>query len=289
MKKRMLPAILLAIACALSACGNSETTAEETQETQATIAIIEQAATAQAEETESVDGIVASESGSAADYAGYYVLTSRTGDFPYNSFEILKEDSEYIIFYSDSGFSMNYLDYSEQRFLEGNSLMTVSLSIDDADVEFAVEPYDQGGEKGMEIIGQGDFFEMTASFVLDDGTEDELIISDLWTDLNATFMRDDSSEYSNGVLWLSYDGNYTVSFEFGLMEGSESEESATEVTLSGEMTITEEDKAVYDITDDNGERQIIFLGISQSEDGLVVDVSTTGEFDIYPDGHYVYI
>jgi hypothetical protein len=118
--------------------------------------------------------------------------------------------------------------------------------------------------------------------------DDEEINMDLWETVNATFVRDDSSEYSNGILTLQYIADDKVYFEFELMEGSEGEDSSTELTIYGEMTITEEDRAVYDITDSEGERQIIFLGLNETEDGWAADVATTGEFEIYPDGHYIF-
>jgi hypothetical protein len=286
MKKTLLPAILLAIVCALSACGKAETTADEPQVT------TEQTAVAEMSETESVDGSIVSESGSVADYAGYYVLTSRTGNFPYESFEILVDGDDYIIFYSDNGFAMCSLDYSEQRALNGNPLMLTSFDIDDVEAKFAVEPFDQGGTKGLELLGQGDFEEVTATFELEDTTasgETESVISDIWTNLSASFVRDDSDQYNNGVIRLHYNGDDTVSFEIDLMEGNEGEEASTEVTYFGEMTIYEEDRASFETTDDDGERLIIFLGLNETDDGLAADVATTGVFEIYPDGHYVYV
>jgi hypothetical protein len=131
---------------------------------------------------------------------------------------------------------------------------------------------------------------MTATIVLDNGIDEEESVNlDMWTNLSASFVRDDSDQYNNGVLRLRYYEDDYVSFEFVLMEGSEDEEAATEITLFGEMLIYEEDRAVYDVTDSEGNRQIIFLGISETEDGLAADVATTGVFEIYPNGHYVFV
>jgi hypothetical protein len=289
--KNILAVLCCAGLCLLTvACDDTEITISE-PEVPAEIAEVTEAPT-----DEATDGSIASETGSTDDYIGYYVLTSETGDFPYDSLEIMKGYSDSMYFYTDNSVAASYIDYSEQRALSGNPLMIIELDINDVDGEFGVNPINQAGEIGLELVGQGNFEGLTATFMLDnetaetdtEDTDTSAIASDSWTDLYASFTRDGSDQYNNGVLELEYLGNDEVAFQIRVMEGSEDDDASTEVTYYGTMSIYEEDRAVYETTDFDGNPLTIYLILTKTEDEFYADVTGFGEFDISPDGYYVF-
>jgi hypothetical protein len=114
-------------------------------------------------------------------------------------------------------------------------------------------------------------------------------VPEYWEELNASFTRDDSSQYSNASLNLKYLGNAFALFEFRLMEGSESEDIAVDTIISGIMLVNEDGTAVYETADNSENPLTINLTLTSTDDGKAVDVSSNGDFVISPDGHYDYI
>jgi hypothetical protein len=159
MKKKIFPIILFAMSFIFTAC-DTEISTEPTFEQE----IISEFTEAPLEDP--IDGSIASEVGSTDDYIGYYTLKSETGGFPYTNAEILADDSSYMYFYSENSFEMCCLDYSEQRALGGNPLMVITIDIDDIEAEFAVEPFNYDGTKGLDFIGWGGFEGISATFEL---------------------------------------------------------------------------------------------------------------------------
>jgi hypothetical protein len=111
----------------------------------------------------------------------------------------------------------------------------------------------------------------------------------VWEELNASFTRDDSSQYNNAVLNLKYLGEVFALFEFRLMEGSESEDSAFDTILSGIMTINEDGSAAYETAPDAANPLTVHLTLTQTDAGMTADVTSEGNFTISPDGHYDFI
>jgi hypothetical protein len=114
-------------------------------------------------------------------------------------------------------------------------------------------------------------------------------IPEIWEELNASFARDDSSQYSNAVLNLKYLGDSFALFEFRLMEGSESEDAAIDTIISGVMLINEDGTGVYETADAAENPLTISLTLASTDDGKAADVTSDGDFVISPDGHYDFI
>lgn len=111
-------------------------------------------------------------------------------------------------------------------------------------------------------------------------------VPEVWEALNASFTRDDSSQYNNAVLNLKYLDEVFALFEFRLMEGIEEADAAFDTIISGIMRIDEDGSAVYE-TADNAEKPLtITLTLTATEGGLSANVTHNGEFTISPDGHY---
>ena len=109
----------------------------------------------------------------------------------------------------------------------------------------------------------------------------------VWETVCGSYAWDESSQYTNSVLSLMWLDKSCVLFEFNLMEGSEEEDSATELTVSGVLHVQEDGSGIYEAASDDGEsRLMIAFGIS--EDGKQVSVSHEGELPISPDGNYTF-
>lgn len=109
----------------------------------------------------------------------------------------------------------------------------------------------------------------------------------VWENVCGSYAWDESSQYTNSVLslmWLDYG---CVLFEFNLMEGSEEEDSATELTVSGVLHVQEDGSGIYEAVNDVGE-SCLMIGFEISEDGNQVTVSHKGELPISPDGNYTF-
>ena len=120
--------------------------------------------------------------------------------------------------------------------------------------------------------------EVTTEMPLGDG---------VWEAVCGSYAWDESSQYTNSVLsmmWLDYG---CVLFEFNLMKGSEEEDSATNLTVSGVLNVREDGSGVYEAVSDDGESRLRIL-FEISEDGNQVIVSHEGELPISPNGNYTF-
>ena len=109
----------------------------------------------------------------------------------------------------------------------------------------------------------------------------------VWETVCGSYAWDESSQYTNSVLSLMWLDNGCVLFEFNLMEGSEEEDSATELTVSGVLNVQEDGSGIYEAASDDGESRLM-IGFEISEDGKQVTVSHEGELPISPDGNYTF-
>ena len=109
----------------------------------------------------------------------------------------------------------------------------------------------------------------------------------VWETVCGSYAWDESSQYTNSVLSLMWLDKSCVLFEFNLMEGSEEEDSATELTVSGVLHVQEDGSGIYEAASDDGESRLM-IGFEISEDGKQVSVSHEGELPISPDGNYTF-
>ena len=108
-----------------------------------------------------------------------------------------------------------------------------------------------------------------------------------WEAMNATFTREDSSQYNNATLMMKYLSNSCALFEFRLMEGSEAEDSAVDTILSGVLIIGEDGAGVYETIPDA--ENPFSVQFTLSEDGQTVDITHDGALTISPDGRYGFV
>ena len=109
----------------------------------------------------------------------------------------------------------------------------------------------------------------------------------VWETVCGSYVWDESSQYTNSLLslmWLDYG---CVLFEFNLMEGSEEEDSAIELTVSGVLNVQEGGSGIYEAVSDDGESHLMIL-FEISEDGKQVTISHEGNLPISPDGNYLF-
>ena len=109
----------------------------------------------------------------------------------------------------------------------------------------------------------------------------------VWETVCGSYAWDESSQYTNSVLSLMWLDKSCVLFEFNLMEGSEEEDSATELTVSGVLHVQEDGSGIYEAASDDGESRLM-IGFEILEDGKQVTVSHEGELPISPDGNYTF-
>lgn len=106
----------------------------------------------------------------------------------------------------------------------------------------------------------------------------------VWETLSGGFVRNDSSQYSNGSLQMKYLSNDCVMFEFDLMEGSESKDFTDTLVLSFVLLV--DDNGVGHYESDPETENPLTIDFYLSEDGKLVTVTHTGELSISPDGVY---
>lgn len=109
----------------------------------------------------------------------------------------------------------------------------------------------------------------------------------VWETVCGSYAWDESSQYTNSVLSLMWLDDGCVLFEFNLMEGSEDEGSATELTVSGVLNVQEDGSGIYEAVSDEGESRLT-IQFEISKDGSQVTVSHKGELPISPDGNYTF-
>jgi hypothetical protein len=124
---------------------------------------------------------------------------------------------------------------------------------------------------------------------LNSSVEEAVEISDksvpeVWKTLSGSFVREDSSQCSNGTLQMKYLSNDCVIFEFDLMEGSESEGCADTLILSSVLLVDDNGVGHYESKLDT--ENPLTIDFYLSEDGKQVTVAHTGELSISPDGVY---
>ncbi len=106
----------------------------------------------------------------------------------------------------------------------------------------------------------------------------------LWKEVCGSYARENSSEYSNGVLSMKYLGKDDVIVELKLMEGSESEAEAIETVISGVMHTENNSGTIAYQNDENP----ISVNLQISDDLKSVEITHTGELSISPDGKYAF-
>ncbi|MGM9625692.1 MAG: Ig-like domain-containing protein [Eubacteriales bacterium] len=109
----------------------------------------------------------------------------------------------------------------------------------------------------------------------------------VWKTVCGSYTWDESSQYTNSVLALMWLEEGSVLFEFNLMEGSEEEDSAIDLTVSGVLQVQKDGSGLYEAVSDDGESRLM-IGFELSEDGNQVIVSHEGELLISPDGCYTF-
>lgn len=120
-----------------------------------------------------------------------------------------------------------------------------------------------------------------------DPPTDETFSDGMWKDVCGSYAWDESSQYNNSVLSMMWLDKNCVLFEFNLMEGSEEEDSATDLTVSGVLNVQEDGNGIYEAVNEEGESSLkIYFDIS--EDGKQVSISHEGELPISPDGNYTF-
>ena len=109
----------------------------------------------------------------------------------------------------------------------------------------------------------------------------------VWETVCGSYTWNESSQYTNSVLALMWLEEGSVLFEFNLMEGSEKEDSAIELTVSGVLNVQKDGSGIYEAASDDGE-SLLTIGFEISKDGKQVTVSHKGELPISPDGNYTF-
>ena len=109
----------------------------------------------------------------------------------------------------------------------------------------------------------------------------------VWETVCGSYTWNESSQYTNSVLALMWLEEGSVLFEFNLMEGSEEEDSAIELTVSGVLNVQKDGSGIYEAASDDGE-SLLTIGFEISKDGKQVTVSHKGELPISPDGNYTF-
>lgn len=112
-------------------------------------------------------------------------------------------------------------------------------------------------------------------------------VSEQWEGMNATFAREDSSQYNNATLMMKYLDNDCILFEFRLMEGSESEDLVMDTIISGVLIIDDNGTGIYEtIPDAENPFSIQFTLL---EDEQTVVITHEGNLTVSPDGRYCFV
>jgi len=108
-----------------------------------------------------------------------------------------------------------------------------------------------------------------------------------WESISGNFVRDDSSQYNNAVLQIKYLSNDCAMFEFRLMEGSESEDSAESLVIPAILIVGEDGIGHYESLPEI--EKPFTIDFKLSKDGKNLTITHQGEIDISPDGVYNFV
>lgn len=108
---------------------------------------------------------------------------------------------------------------------------------------------------------------------------------EVWEELHGSFVREDSSQYNNAVLFMKYLSNNCAMFEFRLVEGSEEEDLAHDTLIYG-VLIVDDGKGTFETIPDAFNP--FTINFSLSEDGQRIIVTHSGDLSISPDGEYLF-
>jgi hypothetical protein len=158
--------------------------------------------------------------------------------------------------------------------------------IDNAESELAASAATDSGDSGESGEEQTFNSNQTHETHIFDSFDifDSADVPVVWERLYDTFARDDSSQYNNATLMMKYLSNGCVIFEFRLMDGSESEDSAFDTVIPGILIIDDNGAGFYETAPDAYNPFSIRFVLS--EDGETVDVTHEGALSISPDGRY---
>jgi hypothetical protein len=109
-----------------------------------------------------------------------------------------------------------------------------------------------------------------------------------WSGYFGTLTRKGSGQYDNAVLQVKSLDDMVVLFEIDMMEGSESEDQARSLKISGTMLIGDDGKGLYEHPKEEG-GTAYSVRFNRSEDGQQMAVTHTGEIPMNPDGDYEWI
>jgi hypothetical protein len=115
-------------------------------------------------------------------------------------------------------------------------------------------------------------------------TDSAIPNTEIWQSMSGSYVWLESSQFNNAVLNIKYLDNDCLLFEFRLMEGSETEDSAKDLTVAGVMAVDEAGVGRYE--GDPGAENSFAVVFEISENGQQISVTYTGEMEISPDGAY---
>ncbi len=109
-----------------------------------------------------------------------------------------------------------------------------------------------------------------------------------WGGFSSAFTRAGGSQYSNATLQIKDLGDGTALFGFDMMEGSESEDSAEEMNISGVFVADSDLTGTYEAISETGET-LYSIYFQLAEDGQILTVTHEGSIAMNPDGTYEWI
>ncbi|MFT3983634.1 MAG: hypothetical protein QM697_06985 [Lachnospiraceae bacterium] len=106
-----------------------------------------------------------------------------------------------------------------------------------------------------------------------------------WGGFSSAFTRADGSQYNNATLQIKDLGDGAALFGFDMMEGSETEDSAEEMNISGVFVANSDLTGTYEAISETGET-LYSIHFQLAEDGQILTVTHEGSIDLNPDGTY---
>lgn len=124
-----------------------------------------------AEREPDVAGCLEQNKSGTAGYIGLYQLTGHMGKAPFTFAEIPEDHSESMYLYDgESLVSDSPIDYSEQRALNGNHLMVISMAVNDKISEIGIWASYTDGQAELHMRGYGGIEGFEGTFEKIDGT-----------------------------------------------------------------------------------------------------------------------